>query len=257
MKPSPSIALIRGLRDHSSGPGDWKELVTNAILGNWPTPNRSPNTIDAENGLPISGTPYYFYVERTLRPYVFVIFLHKQVASLEEQGHDNEIGTNREGATPFDSGGLWHSHVQTHPLLNELAKKQFFLRQNVPLTSWRHRFDAYVNHNYSRIHEYICGVSPKHGTPPIIAGPPNESRAWAWEVRYPPKLAQESITLERLYMRRKQRDEYVRWLWRDSTLEDREAQSVHHWLADNLEEVNEQDAPESIVKDHLVTRIVE
>lgn len=83
---------------------------------------------------------------------------------------------------------------------------------------------------------------------------PNESRGWTWELRYSPHLARNNTTLERLYMRRKQRDEYVRWLWRNSPLEDGEAKLVHLWLASNLEEVQEHDAPDSIVESHLTSR---
>jgi len=58
-------------------------------------------------------------------------------------------------------------------------------------------------------------------------------------------------------MRRKQRDEYVKWLWRESALEDSEARSVHRWVVDNLIEVKEQDSPVAIIEDHLMSRVVE
>jgi len=187
---------------------------------------------------------------------VFVIFLHRQTASIDLGSLDNKSVISRDGATPFDSGGLWHDHVKTRPHLNELDKKHFFLRQSVQLTNWQREFVAYVDHNYSEVKEYIRGAIPRYGTPPIILSHPNETRAWAWEVRYPPSLARNHITLERIYMRRKQRDEYVKWLWRESALEDSEARSVHRWLVDNLVEVREQDSPFAIVEDHLLARVV-
>lgn len=101
MSLSSSLVLVRGLRDSASEQADWKELVTNAILGKWPVPNRSRRTIDAEDGLNITGTPYYFYVERTLRPYVFAIFLHRQTASIDLESLHNKSDVSRDGATPL------------------------------------------------------------------------------------------------------------------------------------------------------------
>ena len=68
--------LTRGLRNaRLRGSGDWRELVTKAIKGEWPDPAASPQTLEAEGGLGILGKPYYFYVLRAEDSYGLVVFV--------------------------------------------------------------------------------------------------------------------------------------------------------------------------------------
>ena len=68
--------LIRGLRQsHDHGGENWRELVTSAIRGEWPTPKASERTQEAERGLGIGGKPYYFYVLRAEENFGLVVFV--------------------------------------------------------------------------------------------------------------------------------------------------------------------------------------
>lgn len=54
------VLLIRGLRQlRVEGRRDWRELVTDAIRGDWPMPKASKRTQKAERGFGIDGKPYY------------------------------------------------------------------------------------------------------------------------------------------------------------------------------------------------------
>ena len=96
--------LVRGLRQSRvHGSGDWRELVTSAIRREWPAPNASERTQEAERGLGIGGKPYYFYVLRAEENFDLVVF----VLSEDEEA---DWPSDARGATPFDrspsSGGV-------------------------------------------------------------------------------------------------------------------------------------------------------
>ena len=243
-----SNTLVRGLRNAKTGPYDWKDLVTNAILSKWPTLERTGKTKAAEIALGLADAPYYFYAMKTHEKYDFVIFLHEQTQSPGETNEPNHDG----GATPFDSGGFWFGHVHTYNTLDAEEKREAFWKNNIHLSRWELTFKNYVDANYESINDYIRGKAPKFGTPLIINDSPNGSRAWTWEIRYPCLLTGAHLRLERVYMRRDDRNEYIKWLWSDSMLDDNEAEFVHRWVAQGLVEIDEAKSPALEVDDTLL-----
>ena len=225
--------LTRGLRNaHSRSDGDWRELMTRAILGEWPAPAASPQTIEAERGLGILDNPYYFYVLRVEDSYGLVIFVLSQVEGVVWP-------ENARGATPFDSGGWWLGKIRTEPPLDTAARQAAFRTLDVPLRDWQDAFEQYIHARYGTVGDYIKGRSPRSGNQPletgftIIKGQPNTARAWTWEVRVPYDLVAGRLTLKKAHMTEVSRDNYVDWLWR-GPLPDSESLRIHRWILDHV-----------------------
>ena len=170
--------LIRGLRQSRvHGSGNWRELVTSAIRGEWPAPNALERTQKAERGLGIGGKPYYFYVLRAEENFGLVVF----VLSEDEEA---DWPSGARGATPFDSGGLWWEKVVTRPALDGAGRHAFFRNHDVSLMDWRSAFERYVRDHYGTVADYLVGSAPGPGSEPrdpevtIIRGSPNDKQAW-------------------------------------------------------------------------------
>ena len=221
--------LTRGLR-HSrlDERGDWRELVTKAIQGEWPAPAASVQTLAAERGLGILGQPYYFYVLRAEDSYGLVVFVFREAV-------DAAWPADAMGATPFDSGGWWLERIHTAPPLDAVERQAAFRALEVPLQDWQSAFERYVLEQYDTLAQYLEGHAPKAANPPpdlgftILKGQPNTARAWTWEVRVPHGMAAGRLVLQAVYMTAASRDVYLDWLWR-SGLEDAESGRIHEWV---------------------------
>ena len=219
--------LVTGIREWSRESACWCESMTNIIRKDWSPRWRSPRTRQAEDGLGIRGTPHYFYAMRTEREFGFAVFLFRETRSAKwPEGTD--------GATPFDSGGLWHGQVRTSHAVGLPEIQGIFQSRQKPLTSWTPAFHEYIATNYRSMDEYIKGDHPSTGTEPIIPGPPNTSRAWTWEVRIPGALMNEGVELLRGFLSEDDRQIYLDWLWDDSALDDSICDGIELWMQDNM-----------------------
>ena len=246
--------LIRGLRQRPvHGGGDWRELMTNAIRGEWPAPKASERTLKAERGLDIGGKPYYFYVLRAERNFGLVVFV---LSEIEEA----DWPTDAKGTTPFDSGGLWSGKVATHPELDEAGRRAFFQEHDVPLVDWRAAFEQYIRTQYGTVSDYLKGSAPELGNEPtdlgvtIIRGQPNAAQAWTWEVRVPHDLVAGRLELRAAYMTEIRRGAYLDWLWR-SSLTERESSRIHRWVEDYVVVPVEDESVVQAVEDRMVLEV--
>ena len=232
--------LVHGLRDPAlHNVEDWRELLTDIVQSKWPARTPSQNTASAEAALGIRGQPYYFYVMRTQDAFGFVVFLFEDVGRFDPRPSDSQMG-----ASPFDSGGLWAGLL--HPLngsgnlseTEELAeRKRLFSDTEVSIGAWHSAFLAYFESNYTDKVDYIKGLPPRHGTPPISnITSLNKARAWTWEVRFPRSILQDRLQLRCVCMRP---DDF---------------QDYKSWLADNLESLGVENAKTII--DRISTDVV-
>ena len=221
------------------------ELITDVVQGRWASFTRSPNTLLAEEGLGIRGEPLYCFVMRTERAFGQVVFV------FADTGADDSSGDG--GATPFDSGGLWHDHIRTEPRLRPDERPEFFRRATIPLGDWQHTFESYVQDNYPSWQEYVLGRRPVHGTPPIVLGRPNTARAWTWEVRVPGDLIARRLELTGGSMPRADHSRYLSWLWDESPVEDRDAARIQRWLADNMILSDKGQSPSDLMESALLS----
>ena len=100
--------LVTGIPERSRASSCWRESMTGIIRRSWASRQRSPRTRQAEAGLGITGAPHYFYAMRTERAFGVAVFFFRETQS-------SEWREDLDGATPFDSGGLWHGKVRTSP----------------------------------------------------------------------------------------------------------------------------------------------
>ena len=228
--------LTHGLRNpHRRAGGDWRELVTRAIRGEWPVPAASPRTLAAEPGLGILGKPYYFFVLRAEDEYGFVVFVFSEAEGAVWP-------TDARGATPFDSGGWWWGKIHTDSSrepLDAIARKTAFQTLDVPLSDWMDDFKKYIHSHYGTVGHYIKGCAPRSRDEfpeigfTIIKGSPNTARAWTWEVRVPHELIAGRLTLQAVHMTEASRDDYLDWLPR-SRLADSEIPRIYKWVSDHV-----------------------
>ena len=237
--------LTRGLRNtRLLGGGNWRELVTRAVRGEWPSPVASRQTLEAEHGLGILDKPYYFYVLRAEDSYGLVVFVLSEA-------EDVVWPDNAKGATPFDSGGWWLGKIHTKPPVDRAAREAAFGTLDVPLWDWQDAFEQYIHTQYGTVEDYVEGRPPISGDQSpgtgftIINGPPNNARAWTWEVRVPHEQIAGRLTLKKVFMTEVGRHEYVDWLWR-GPMADSESLQIHKWIISDHVEVPKQD--ESVVQ---------
>ena len=219
--------LVTGIPERFRENACWCESMTNIIRKQWSPRRRSPRTRQAEDGFGIRGTPHYFYAMRTERAFGVAVFFFRETRSA---GWPEGI----DGATPFDSGGLWHGKVRTSPSVDYPGIEGVFQAHQKPLTSWMPAFHEYIATNYRSMNEYIRGVRPSTGTEPIIPGPPNSSRVWTWEVRVPSASMKDGVELLRGFLSEDDRHRYLNWLWDDSDLDDSICDGIERWVRDNM-----------------------
>ena len=235
------------------GGGDWCELMTNAIRGEWLAPKALEQTLKAERGLGIGGKPYYFYVLRAEGSFGLVVFV---LSEMEEV----DWPLDAKGATPFDSGGLWSGKIKTHPELDEAGRRTFFQDHDVPLADWRLEFEKYVRTHYGTVSDYLKGNAPGPGNEPqdsgvtIIKGSPNNKRAWTWEVRVPHDLVAGRLELRAAYMTETRRDAYLDWLWR-SSLADDESLRIQRWVETHVIVPNQDESVAQSVEEWLALEV--
>ena len=232
-KPNQHLILTRGLHEQPCRPPThdihWCELITNLIRNHWCSLNPSKATQRAENGLRIQGTPYYFYVMRTELAFGNAVFFFREAAQVT-------WSATIQGTTPFDSGGLWDNKIEISGItrISPDLKRDIFSRNQTSLRAWKHAFHKYIDSNYDTIGQYVAGSSPSTGTPPIIPGDPNCTRAWTWEARIPAKQLDRHITLLQGFLSREDRKAYFDWLWNDSGLDIHVSNHITQWVTQNM-----------------------
>ena len=222
------LPLVTGMPQRARENMHWRELMTDVILKKWSSWNPSRGTKQAEDGLGIEGTPRYFYAMRTDRAFGIVVFFFREV-------HNVAWPADAYGATPFDSGGLWHDKICTDPPSGSVSTNTIFREHQKSLMSWKQAFKKYIASNYDSMKEYIMGNPPGIGSSPIIPGSPNSSRAWTWEVRIPRELTNRHVELLGGFLSDEDRSTYLDWLWYDSNLDDVLCRSINLWMQDKMQ----------------------
>ena len=219
--------LVTGLPEPTSTHLYWCEAITRIIRRHWSPRHPTTKTMQAEKGLGIEGEPRYFYAMRTEPAFGFAVFFFRQVLH-------SPWPADTHGATPFDTGGLWHGGIVTQPPAGPKEKRRIFRQHQVSLPRWIYAFNQYISTNYHTINDYIEGHVPLTGIPRIISHRPNTSRAWTWEVRVPTEWMNEGVDLAEGFLPEQEQPKYLDWLWSDSGLDDTTCRSIQLWMQENM-----------------------
>ena len=219
--------LAIGAPEYARACTSWIEHVTSLLRSAREARTPSQHTACAENGLRIVSRPYYLYASRTESAFGVAIFLYRESVD-RSWPHDSF------GATPFDSGGLWHGRICATGIDTQRDKERFFRANDIPLLRWTEAFANYIQHNYPSLREYILGQPPRIGTHPIVPRLPNSPRAWTWEVRVPWELMDQHLELVSCFMSLTDQQQYLDWLWSESKLEDSECLIIDRHIGNLL-----------------------
>ena len=249
------LYLVHGLRSEARRDlgEDWCELMTRILCRDW-LAERSDSTEEAETGLGIDGKPHYFYVMRTEHQYGFIVFLFAEVAGAKWP-------SGACGTSPFDSGGWWHGKITTSPCLDGAARRRRFKDLDRPLEEWQSAFSAYITSAYATnpMLNYVNGQPPTTGCVPeiVLAEPPNDARAWTWEVRIPHSLVASRVQLVSVCMTDEDEKVYRRWLT-ENVPEQGELgrrEELNRWLDNNAHTVVEGRSVVAAIKNRLIAGI--
>jgi hypothetical protein len=225
--PDLPLPWVSGLRPPTPGK-DWREATAAWILGDIGKLPSGKRTSQAETGLGIEPS-HYWYVLRAERQFGYTVFLSR--ASID--GWLKESG----GMTPFDSGGLWHGFIPANPAsIDSETKKSLFNRYNRSLIGWPDAFCDYIAANYDDFKGYIQGLPPRTGSPPIMTSPPSSAQAWTWEARVTRKTFRpEQVQPLKIYWHLAESDHFLNWVETASRYDDPVQEQLTAWVLDSQE----------------------
>ena len=139
--------------------------------------------------------------------------------------------------TPFDSGGLWSGHIHTNPASTEsAAKKVLFKQYNRSLIRWHDELCDYIAVNYDNFRDYVQGLPPRTGSPPIVPLPPNSTQAWTWETRVARRFFRpEQVQPFKIYWHLAESDHFLNWVETESRYDDPVQEQITSWVLDHQE----------------------
>ncbi len=230
---------VHGLRSEIDDPAreneEWQEVVTKIILGNLEGIISDAGTNEAEIGLGISPS-FYWFIARTEEAYgggIFFDFVDPETC----KGIDG-------GVCPFDTGGLWKGYIKTDPPFdNDDERREFFSKNNTPLDSWSKNFRDYINENYSRFDDYVEGKAPITGIIEIRDDGFNKPRAWTWEGRI--VLSQVKGKARKIFFlcSDEKRRRFDEWLANEKKIELKEKIFLKRWIKNNFSSAKGDESP--------------
>lgn len=238
------LPWVFGLRPHYDYP-TWSLAVMNIITGKFVGVGKRDRTIEAEHGLGIVPS-WYWYIARSEESYGHSVFFWTP----------REVGFKPDdrGACPFDTGGLWHGRIVTRPMLRPGGERRsFFENSDRPVGEWRSIFHTYIEDNYEQFSAYVDGLVPRSGVSPILyESPPNSSPAWTWEARLPFESVATYVRIARFYCRVDDFDFLLNWIESSETLDLKEKEEAVVWLQSYSEIVSLAESPALAARRDLI-----
>lgn len=222
---SPGIASwVTGVRPKLPE-GNWVRLTVNLIQLRFDRMGKHGDTSEAEKALGLPKSAYWF-VLRPERAFGRTVFLFRPAL--------DGLDEDERGLLPFDSGGLVAGYIRTLPDLTDRESMRAFVDAEVhPLAHWPMVFTKYVEANYNALISYVKGDPPSTGTPPIVnKSPPNESRAWDWEVHINLDRAAERTELLLVFMKTEDLDYLYESIHDSSAFSENDRDQLFKWLSD-------------------------
>jgi hypothetical protein len=145
------------------------DLVAEPVLR---TESRSDRTRAAEAALGFAPS-LYFYVG----------FAHPDFGDAVLVYEPESFDANPGGATPFDTGGLYHQYIRADGVTTPDERRTYVARHEVGLDQWRAQFAAYLAAHFSTPAAYVRGDRPIVDDASRRLSTAADRRAWTWEVR--------------------------------------------------------------------------
>ncbi len=222
---------VQALPGEARRSSSWTHVLRDRLVSRFDRIDPTDNTREAEDGLDL-GRCAYWYVLRCDDAFTrCIVVSHPPADPSSLEG----------GALPFDSGGLWHGHLVADPVFDDAADRSAFAKKShVPIDSVPAEFPSWIATSYDPPQGYVDGVAPAKSER-IIAGDPNEPRAWTWEVhvRALPYVNPPSVP-HQLFMHVDDADWFRTFLRdEDSELRPDEYEGLIAWLESSVRETSD------------------
>jgi len=153
----------------------WQPLLRDRLRAHFQDHVRTANTEAAEIGLGMPPSSYWFVLSGN--PAFGRILIMSQPNPTVLRGCDG-------GATPFDTGGLWHNHiVAVPPFTTPAGKVAYFNSTSASHEDADDEAKDWILQHYSNSVDYVYGSPPDSLDRIDTTSGVNDSRAWTWEVR--------------------------------------------------------------------------
>lgn len=214
-------------RESATGLG-WEPLLRDRLLARFAGLPRADTTVAAEAGLGIPPSSYWY-----------ILYSHHafgRILILAEP----ETSTLRSltgGATPFDSGGLWHGHIKgAPPFGSEADRTAYFSSSCTALPATESAVTNWVQSGYDTPTDYVIGLPPKHLDRIINSSATNDPRAWSWEAHISSlDYSPHPVTPQKVILSPEDARYFPIWLQdEDNSLKLHEQRQLLMWCANNL-----------------------
>jgi hypothetical protein len=195
---------LRMLDEPSVSPMSWQHLLYRRLSNQHNAIPPAAATAAAEVGLGL-GRNAYWYIGRVEPDFGQIVCVH-----LADTASDTRIKVN-----PFDTGGLWHGHIQTDPPLDAAQRVTLVASTQLDIGGYDAQMRSWLAAAYgSPPTSYPTGGVPSVSTVPVVTlPPPNEPRSWTWEGRIPVAVdASAAMPAWGLFITNSDRDAYLQWL---------------------------------------------
>lgn len=217
------------MRDRRGPADDWRSVLRDRLVGEHARIKPGAKTQAAELGLGLDTSAYWF-IFRCVEPFGRIVVVSEPPRYLTDPA-----GTA--GATPFDSGGLWDDRIEAHPPFGDDAERvQYFWDAQVSLREWVRSFVDWLSDGGLKLAEYVLGLPPTQSGRIICTTPPNQERAWTWEVQLPTTTPKHELPRRHnLVMREDEAEWFLTWLRDDDVeLTQFEYTELTTWCLDSL-----------------------
>jgi len=155
---------------------DWRVVVLNRLIGQYSVIPTSASTSAAEKGLGIAPSAYWF-LSRVDNLYGRVLMVWTAKGSVSPNSR----------LSPFDTGGIWHDHLEADPPFSSPSDKAAFVSQYtmVPADGFP-VFSEWLSTAFAGPHEYVAAAAsePYYIIHERLASC-KSAFAWSWELRTP------------------------------------------------------------------------
>jgi hypothetical protein len=208
------LILVQGLRPWRAQPHPWQQLILRRLSKRFGEIPPSESTREAEEGLDFPASAYWYVWRSDLA--------FGGMATIWKPGAEFATSPSGAGASPFDTGGLWHGHVITEPALGtDSEKRTFAAEQQCALPACAGVFQTWLEVGYGESPTaYVDGTVPSAHVPSVSLDlAKNTCRAWTWELRLASAdIGADTIAPTEIFWRELDYEQFEAWAMKDSTL---------------------------------------